>query len=383
MSRRILYVGGDAQRRELVRRLLEGSGFAMEGVLANEGGMPAALPDLVVVDGQAPGGPDAEQFARLRRNGWLAGVPLVALGSSEGDVGDALLAGCEGFIALPIDEKRFVEEVKAHLRGEPEWRSAEWLARKRLAERDRKGSAFIHDLAHQLSTPLTPLAGYVKILQSERLGPLLPQQRKVVEAMAGSISRLTRVLDNLSDFASLQAGPGAISPVLVDPDALAEEVVSELRGAVRDARLHLVVRPSSGGPVMADRKKLRQALANLIQNAVKFSPHGGEVLVEVTRDGATLRFAVLDQGPGVAAADLDRIFEPFGRPDRPGEARVPGSGLGLPVARRIAEAHGGRVLVESPPLRQPSIGGHQYTGAKFVLEIPAKAEVVGSAVAPG
>ncbi len=233
-------------------------------------------------------------------------------------------------------------------------------------------SAFVHDLAHELSTPITPLAGYLKILLSGRLGEVTPQQRKVLEGMASSVQKLTRIVDNLADFANLEAGPAAIQPAPVEPDALVEEIVHEQRDTARDARLHLEVRASGQGPILADPRKLRQALANVVQNAVKFSPHGGEVLVEVTREADRIRFAVYDQGPGIASPEQDGIFEPFHHPNRVDEARQPGSGLGLPVARRIAEAHGGTLVVESPPRTQPSLSLHQYTGSKFVLEIPAR-----------
>ncbi len=231
----------------------------------------------------------------------------------------------------------------------------------------------MRDLAHELSTPLTPLSGYLKILQSERLGALVAQQRKVIDGMASAVAKLTRIVDNLSDFASLQAGQAAITLSPVDADALAQDVADELKGAARDARLHVEVRPSRGGPVLADPRKLRQALANVVHNAVKFSPHGGEVLVEVSRDAGKLRFSVYDQGPGVPRSEPERIFEPFRHADRSDEARLPGSGLGLPVARRIAEAHGGRIMVESPPHTQPGAVAHQYTGSKFVIEIPSAA----------
>jgi signal transduction histidine kinase len=193
-----------------------------------------------------------------------------------------------------------------------------------------------------------------------------------MDGMASAVTKLTRIADNLSDFASLQAGPAAITLSPVDPDVLAGEVANEMKAAVRDARLHLEVRPSRGGQVLADPHKLRQALANVVHNAVKFSPHGGEVLIEVSRGAGKLRFSVYDQGRGVPGAP-ERIFEPFQHANRADEARLPGSGLGLPVARRIAEAHGGRIVVESPPHTQPSVGGHQYTGAKFVIEIPVDA----------
>jgi signal transduction histidine kinase len=126
--------------------------------------------------------------------------------------------------------------------------------------------------------------------------------------------------------------------------------------------------------VVADPRKLRQAVANLVSNAVKFSPHGGEVLVEVAREPGKLRYAVYDQGPGIRSGELERIFEPLYHAAARGgeEARQPGSGLGLPVARRIAEAHGGRVWVESPPRTQPAGQSRHYSGSKFALEIPVR-----------
>jgi signal transduction histidine kinase len=112
---------------------------------------------------------------------------------------------------------------------------------------------------------------------------------------------------------------------------------------------------------------------NLVSNAVKFSPHGGEVLVEVKREMERLRFTVYDQGPGIRAGEAERIFQPlYHAAARGDEARLPGSGLGLPVAQRIAEAHGGRVWVESPPRTQPASIVRHFTGSKFVLEIPVR-----------
>jgi signal transduction histidine kinase len=93
----------------------------------------------------------------------------------------------------------------------------------------------------------------------------------------------------------------------------------------------------------------------------------------VLREGEKLRFAVYDQGPGIRSGEVDRIFEPLYHAAARGEdARLPGSGLGLPVARRIAEAHGGRVYVESPPRTQPARNPRHFTGSKFVLELPVR-----------
>jgi signal transduction histidine kinase len=310
----------------------------------------------------------------------------------------ALAAGADAFLAKPVDDARLVAEVRAVMAGQRERLpeageraglralsdamvnhlehaledAREW--EERCLERDRLGRIFIGNLAHELRTALTPMSGYLKILSSDKLGPLSAQQQRILESIQGATGRLTRVVENLSDFATLQASDAALFPADVDPDVLADEVVADLRPAIREARLHVAVQKAGGGPITADPRKLRQALSNVVGNAVKFSPHGGEVLVEVLRDARTVRFAVSDQGPGIVPQEQKRVFEPFshaaGKDDR---AKHPGSGLGLPVARRIIEAHGGTISLESPPRAQSEGVRRHFTGSKFVLEIPIQA----------
>jgi signal transduction histidine kinase len=374
MPQRVLWIENDAPTRDEVRRALEANGISVEesasglDALARAHALP---PDLVLGDTQLPDLGGIEVAARLKQDVALARIPFVAVGRDPDEEGIARAAGCDGFVAWPIDLSSLVDQVKTLLSASAGGGAMEDLDPGERGGAGRLRSAFMHDLAHELSTPLTPLTGYLKILLSERLGALSPQQRKVVEGMSSAVRKLTRIVENVADFANLEAGPAAITTSPVDPDVLAAEVVEELREAVRDARLHVEVRPSGGGPVLADRRKLRQALANVVQNAVKFSPHGGEVLIEVVRDAGRLRYAVYDQGPGLSASRQEGIFEPFHPAGRGGDARQPGSGLGLPVARRIAEAHGGRIAVESPPRSQPAVRALHFTGAKFVIEIPA------------
>jgi signal transduction histidine kinase len=396
---RVLFIEGDAATRARLRRLLEADGLVVDESTSGVAGLQRALtspPDLVLADVHLPDLEGFELAARLKQEKALRGIPFVAVGDSTSEHGVALAAGVDGFIEHPIDPAQFARQIRAYLDGKRETLPADeeraglralsaalashlesavagaTVTSARLAESDRLRAAFMHNVAHELSTPLTPLAGYLKILQSDKLGPLLPQQKKVVDSMGLAVTRLTRIIDNLSDFASLQAGATPILSAPVDPDKLVEEIVEEHRPAIRDARLHLEVRTSRGGPIHGDPRKLRQAISNVVSNAVKFSPHGGEVLVELLRGPERLQIAVYDQGPGIAAGDTQRVFEPFFHAARArGEdARQPGSGLGLPVAKRILEAHGGRLLVESPPHTQPYAGAHHYAGTKFVLEIP-------------
>jgi signal transduction histidine kinase len=264
---------------------------------------------------------------------------------------------------LPADLRRMIEEAGLSIETAPGAGDPNESAR----------ATFVRDLVHELSTPITPLAGYLRILQSEKLGALSPQQKKVLESMVGSVHRLSRIIENLADFASLQTSRATLKLEPVDPDVIVEEVLAELRTAIRDGQVHVTVTRSAGGAMLADGKKLKQAVANVVGNAVKFSPHGGEILVDVVREPDVLRVAVYDQGPGIVPAEQGAIFEPFHHAATRGadDARVPGSGLGLPVARRIAEAHGGRAWVESPPRAQPGTVSRLFSGAKFVIEIPA------------
>ena len=400
MPQRILWIESDGALRATVRRLLEADGFAVEETHTALTGIERALmrpPDLVLADVHLPDMEGFEIATRLKAERALAAVPFVAVGDAPDQHDLAIAAGCDGFIERPIEESRFRDEVRAILGGKretlPEAGERAGLralsaamagrlehavagargAEARLAERNRLAGIFMRNLVHELSTPITPIAGYLKILASDKVGVLTPQQKRIVESVQASVGRLTRIVENLSDFARLQAGQAPLFPAEVDPDALVDEVVAELRPAVKDARLHVAVMKAGGGPVMADPKKLRQALANVVGNAVKFSPHGGEVLVEVKRDGDRLSFAVYDQGPGVPASEQELVFEPFFHATGQEEtARLPGTGLGLPVARRIAEAHGGRVWLESPPRTQTGAQTRHFTGSKFVVEIPAR-----------
>jgi signal transduction histidine kinase len=399
MPQRVLCIEGDDAFRQRVKGLLEQEGFAVDVTETGLEGIARALtlpPDLVLADVHLPDIEGYELAARLKREKALAKVPFVAVGDSREEHDVALAAGADGFIERRRDDT-LADEVRAFLAGKRERLpeegeraqlralsgsmaarletavAGERRASRRIEELDRLRSAFMHNLAHELSTPLTPLAGYLRIIASGKLGALTPQQQRVLASMVLSVNRLTRIVDNLADFASLEVGEAPLLQGEVEPDRLADEVVQELTAPVREARLHVQVMHGGGGAVVADARKLRQALSNLVSNAVKFSPHGGEVLVDVTREPTRVRFTVYDQGPGIRAGEAERIFEPLYHAAARGEdARLPGSGLGLPVARRIAEAHGGRVYVESPPRTQPASATRHFTGSKFVLEIPVR-----------
>ncbi|MHB8420326.1 MAG: sensor histidine kinase [Myxococcales bacterium] len=235
-------------------------------------------------------------------------------------------------------------------------------------------AAFLHSVAHELSTPLTPIVGYVRILLSGKLGPLTAQQTRILESVGQGAERLSQIIDNLVDLADLEAGRCELHRTPVDLAALFERCLEELRPQARAKRISL--ERLVGGPALAsaDEAKLRQAIHNLLDNALKFSPHGGVVLAELTvLGGGRAEIAIYDQGPGMDASALEPLTRPFRYAAAAYPARKPGAGLGLPVARCIAEAHGGELHAESPPQSQPLAPGHHFAGSRFSLLVPLAA----------
>jgi len=209
-------------------------------------------------------------------------------------------------------------------------------------------------VVHELRSPLAAMVGAARMLRA-RWPELDDAQRDALLALlADESGRVERLLAELQDASRVAAGGFAYEFAEMDVGHLVEEAVAAARvaGSGVTARLE--------GPlplVRGDADRLRQALDNLIGNAVRVSPPGAEVEVGAeSRDGA-VRISVRDTGPGVAAADRDRIFEAF---EQAGSR--PGAGLGLHVARTIAEAHGGAVELESTP----------GEGATFALVLPVQ-----------
>lgn len=394
-SARVLLIQDEPLQRGQVAGALRGAGFEVVEVGSGLAGIEAATachPDLLLVDLHLPDLDGSEVASKLRRLG-LEGLPIVAMGHSGNERGMALSAGCDGAIASPPDLsllpgqlREFLAGKRDRLKGGDERRYLKVLnqslvekleakvrelttANERLRQSDAFKNEFMQSISHELSTPLTPLAGYLKILQSEKLGPLTDKQKKVVESMLQSSDRLARTIDNLSDFSVLETGNYRVRSEPIDAVKLVQHLVEDAQVAIaKPKRVHVaLVVPNEEVTVVGDPTRIAQALGNLLENAVKLSPHGGEVLLELLPAGDRLRFALYDQGAGVPPEDQEKIFEPYYHVR--GAQHLATAGFSLPVARKIAEAHGGRLFVESPPKNQPESERH-FSGSKFIFEIP-------------
>jgi signal transduction histidine kinase len=396
---RILYIEDNPESRALVRNVLEARGFDVIEASDGIAGIDLAIsahPDLILCDIEMPGIDGYETATRLRSYRGLDGCPIVVL-TSHGDRGLSLSIGCDGYIEKPIDVEKFPGQLREFLKGKREkvkttderrylreysQSLVERLeatvreltaANSRLRAAARSKTEFMQNLSHELATPLTPITGYLKILKSEKTGALSEPQRKIIDSMQTASERLSRTIDNLVDFATLESGGYAIHRDTFDPIAATKAVLDEekLKAKSRRITVELVVDalPATG---WGDERKLKQALGNILDNAIKFSPHGSQVLLRVMADAQRLAFEVYDQGEGMLADEAEKVFDPFFHADRAGDERAPGAGLGLPVAKQIIEAHGGRISAESPPKYQPD-SKHHFSGTKVAFWIPLRA----------
>lgn len=227
----------------------------------------------------------------------------------------------------------------------------------RTATSERLRREMVADVAHELRGPLTNIRGELESLQDG----VRPFDRERVDSLHAEILALAALVDDLQDLALADAGQMSLEKAPLDLRALAERVVSASQAAAEDAGIALAL---AGGPAAlaeGDERRLAQVLRNLVQNALAHTPAGGTVTVSASRDAARARLEVADTGEGIPGDALPFVFERFFRVDPSRSRATGGAGLGLAIARKIVEAHGGRIGVSSEPGR----------GSRFFLEIDA------------
>jgi signal transduction histidine kinase len=217
-----------------------------------------------------------------------------------------------------------------------------------LEELERLRSDLLATIGHELRTPLTSIRTSVGLLLDPGLSPTDEQRQQLLVTIARSSDRMQQLLSELLDFARLRSGGVEMQTEQLDARAVARDVALAIKPLVtaRNQSMRLEL-PDEPMPLVADRRRLEQALLNLAGNAQKFTPSGGELAIRLAEDGDSVRWSVEDHGPGISAEEQARLFERFfvGARDRSG--RRGGIGLGLPTALAIAQAHGGTIEVES------------------------------------
>jgi two-component system phosphate regulon sensor histidine kinase PhoR len=206
---------------------------------------------------------------------------------------------------------------------------------------------FVANVSHELRTPLATLTGYAEELADPALSP--DDARRASEVIRRHVSRMTALVEDLLELARIEADRFAPTREPLDARTLLTDVAREWGSRAETRAASLVVENGEGIVLVADRRLLRQALAHLLDNALKYGPRGGEVRLSARPVPGGAELAVSDQGPGIPPEDLPRVFERFYRVEKGRSREAGGTGLGLAIVKHVAEAHGGRAWVDSRP----------------------------------
>jgi signal transduction histidine kinase len=237
---------------------------------------------------------------------------------------------------------------------------------------DEMKSKFVAHVSHELRTPLLAIEQSLQILMAKETGAPSPEQEKFLEIAERNISRLSRLVNDLLDVAKIEAGEMKVKPISFKICDLVHHVVDTVRGWAESKKIKLEERmPAADLEVEADPDRLIQIVTNLLGNAVKFTPDGGKITLEVDpthreaqiSEEPCIAISVQDTGLGIPPEDQERIFRKFEQGNLPPPSEgVSSTGLGLTIAKEIVELHKGKIWVESKP----------GEGSRFVFVIPRR-----------
>jgi signal transduction histidine kinase len=299
--------------------------------------------DLVTVDLKMPGFSGINVLEKVKQyDPDIEAIIITGYGSLDTAI-EGLRLGAFDYISKPFD----VNHILALVRRGLERRNAK--ARLRQVKSD-----FLSNVSHELRTPLSVVVGFVYLLLNQVIGKLSEEQQKVLETVYRNSEELLELIDNVLWMTSLNAGDATAAIEKFDARDVVKETAKRYEKAILEKGLKLNVQLSDGDmSIVSDRAKVERVFQNVFNNAVKFTSEG-EVTVkaQLTADRKSVEFEITDTGTGIEESKIDSIFEPFHQADNSVQRAYSGLGLGLTVARRMAELIGGKLEVSS----QPNVG---------------------------
>ncbi|MGA1409322.1 MAG: response regulator [Prochlorotrichaceae cyanobacterium] len=327
-------------------------------------------PDLILLDVMMPGMDGYEVCTQLKSNPQTQAIPIVFITalSEAGNEAQGFELGCIDYITKPFSPTVIKARLKSHLAIQQLNREL-WQKNEQLARVTRLKDEFLANMSHELRTPLNAILGMTEALQDSTFGPVQDQQTKALRTVERSAFHLLALINEILDLAKIESGNVELdrSDVNVGQICLSSMTFVEQQAYKKRIQLQQQI-PSLLPALYVDEIRVRQVLINLLTNAVKFTPEGGTVTLQVTclpptnptSDRSVLRIEIIDTGIGIDPENLPKLFQPFVQIDSALNRQQTGTGLGLALVKQIVELHGGEVGVTS------SLG----QGSCFTIDFP-------------
>ncbi len=354
----ILLIDDDAAIVKSLSAVLMDKGYPVISAMSGADGLSKfdeEKIDLVICDIRMPGSNGLEIMETIKKR--VPDIEFVMI-SGYADVDAAIVAlrqGAADFLIKPFPMREFfscVERIERIVR-----------LKKAAEAANRAKSAFLATMSHELRTPLNAIIGFSEILQNETFGSLNDKQSQYVGNVLNSGRNLLFLINDMIDLAKIESGKLGLEVAEFDPHSTLRDVYHALYSQAQKKHIDIDIEKIECSALRADPIRFRQILYNLLHNAIKFTPEGGrvEVQMKLIDGGSGLQVAVRDTGIGIAAEDQARLFGAFEQIDSSHARQQQGTGLGLVLTRRLVEMHGGRIWVESEGAGK---------GSTFIFELP-------------
>jgi len=356
----ILIVDDDDIVRTIMRAELEAEGYhvveAKDGLEGCEACW-ASPPDLVISDVVMPRMDGFELCRQLRRNAKSLTVPILQMTGLDdtGSVEKAYDAGATDFISKPLQWPVLKHRVRYMLRSARAFddlrrsQTALIAAREKAEVANRAKTEFLANMSHELRTPLNAVIGFSTLMRDRAWGPIHEKYAEYADLMCEAGTHLLTIVNDILDIARAEAGKLQLNEEEIDLTHLIMQTSGFIREQAAKAGVDFITEAADHLPKFrGDTVKLRQIMLNLLGNAIKFTPAGGRVTLSVNRsaDGG-VNIEVADTGIGIAEDQMELAMAPFGQIDSKLSRKFDGTGLGLPLTKRLVELHGGTLAIES------------------------------------
>ena len=264
--------------------------------------------------------------------------------------------GKERIILLAIEDITERKEIEAGLK----------IAHEELSRAARAKTEFLANMSHELRTPLNSINGFAEVLYDETFGPLNAKQKQYVNNVLVSGKHLLLLINQILDMAKVESGKMTLALTRLPLKSLLPEIALLVTDMVGKKKLQLELEIAEDLPTIdADELKVKEIVYNLLSNAIKFTPEGGKIGMRAKVTDSEVEIVVWDKGIGIAPENMEKIFEGFFRVDTPFSRVTEGTGLGLPLSRKLVELHGGTLVAESEGL-------NTGTSVRFTLPIVSR-----------